>query len=220
MRTTCFLFLCLQGEFSFARTAIQTPVPASLARGLLRSLALRSVGEWWGRSKNARHKAAMRRATARSPHKTATYCTSLGEKAPPPGGAGGGRVALLAVRRRRNNSRPFSFCQAFSFGLHGQKKKRKWECLLFARWFGDSSSTAAAVPLVSLRLGHARALTPPRGVIHSPRAASLPTGEGYQSPCSRQQISKMCHPFMRLRTKLKRRTNQSLLQWEKVAPVG
>ena len=46
------------------------------------------------------------------------------------------------------------------------------------RRFADSSSTAVAVPLVSLRLGHARALTPPRGVIHSPRAASLPTGEG------------------------------------------
>ena len=29
---------------------------------------------------------------------------------------------------------------------------------------------------VSLRLGHARALTPHRGVIHYPRAASLPLG--------------------------------------------
>ena len=44
---------------------------------------------------------------------------------------------------------------------------------------GDSSSTAVAVPLVSLRLGHARVLTPPRGVIHYARAASLPTGEGF-----------------------------------------
>ena len=43
----------------------------------------------------------------------------------------------------------------------------------------QAPSTANAVPLVSLRLGHARALTPPRGVIHSPRAASLPTGEGF-----------------------------------------
>ena len=33
-------------------------------------------------------------------------------------------------------------------------------------------------PPVSLRLGHARALTRPRRVIHSPRAASLPAGEG------------------------------------------
>ena len=41
------------------------------------------------------------------------------------------------------------------------------------------SGNPATVPLVSLRLGHARALTPPRGVIHSPRAASLPTGEGF-----------------------------------------
>ena len=44
-------------------------------------------------------------------------------KAPPPGGAGGGRGALLAVRRRRNNSRPFSFCQAFSFGPTWAKEK-------------------------------------------------------------------------------------------------
>ena len=33
--------------------------------------------------------------------------------------------------------------------------------------------------LVSLRLGHARALTPHCGVIHSPRAAMLPQGEGF-----------------------------------------
>ena len=52
---------------------------------------------------NVLHKAATRRALARPKHKTATYCTSLGEKAPTPVGAGGGRGALLAVRRRRNN---------------------------------------------------------------------------------------------------------------------
>ena len=44
VRTTCFLFLCREGEFSRTRTAIQTPVCASPARGLLRSLALRGVG--------------------------------------------------------------------------------------------------------------------------------------------------------------------------------
>ena len=48
VRTTRFLFLCLQGEFSRTVTAIQAPVPASLAYRLLRSLALRGVGEWWG----------------------------------------------------------------------------------------------------------------------------------------------------------------------------
>ena len=38
-----------------------------------------------------------------------------------------------------------------------------------------------AVASVSLRLGHARALTPHCGVIHSPRAASLPTkGKPYK----------------------------------------
>ena len=82
VRTTRFLFLCGEGEFSRTVTAIQTRVPAPLARRLLRSLALRKVSERWRRSKNARHKAVTRRARARSPHKTATYCTSLGEKPP------------------------------------------------------------------------------------------------------------------------------------------
>ena len=81
-RTTRFLFLCREGEFSFAVRAVQILVSAPLAYRLLRSLALRKVSERWRRNKNARHKAITRRARARSPHKTATYCTSLGEKPP------------------------------------------------------------------------------------------------------------------------------------------
>ena len=66
------------------------------------------------------------RERVKPPHETATYCTSLGEKAPPPGGAGGGRVALLAVRRRRNDPLGrFLFAKLFLLGLHGQKKKRR-----------------------------------------------------------------------------------------------
>ena len=45
-------------------------------------------------------------------------------------------------------------------------------------WIWNTSSVSLRLPPVSLRLGHARALTRPRRVIHSPRAASLPTGEG------------------------------------------
>ena len=37
-------------------------------------------------------------------------------------------------------------------------------------------------PPVSLRLGHTRALSLPRSEIQSPRAASLPTGEGEGKP--------------------------------------
>ena len=37
-------------------------------------------------------------------------------------------------------------------------------------------------PPVSLRLGHARALIRPRRIIHHPRAALLPAGEGYRKP--------------------------------------
>ena len=47
------------------------------------------------------------------------------------------------------------------------------------------------------------------------RVPPSPTGEGYQIFRQRQQIAEMCHPFMRLRTKLKRSANQSLLLWEK-----
>ena len=78
-RTTCFLFSCGEGEFSLAVRAVQILVCAPLAYRLLRSLALRGVGERWRGSKSAQHAAAMRRARARSPHKTAAYCTSLGE---------------------------------------------------------------------------------------------------------------------------------------------
>ena len=39
-----------------------------------------------------------------------------------------------------------------------------------------------SVTPVSLRLGHAAALTPHRGVIHSPRAASLPLGTAKNIP--------------------------------------
>ena len=55
------------------------------------------------------------------------------------------------------------------------------------RQFGDSLSqwneclsfVPQAPPFIfSLRLGHARVLTPPRGVIHCARAASLPPGGG------------------------------------------
>ena len=42
-----FLFLCGEGEFSFAVRAVQILVCAPPARRLLRSLALRGVGEWW-----------------------------------------------------------------------------------------------------------------------------------------------------------------------------
>ncbi len=43
------------------------------------------------------------------------------------------------------------------------------------------------------------------------RVPPSPTGEGYQSPFSRQQISKMGDPFMRRRTKLQQSANQRLL---------
>ena len=49
---------------------------------------------------------------------------------------------------------------------------------------------------VSLRLGHARALTPHRGVIHYPRAASLPT-KGRPWVCAnnlRPAGHRRCHP--------------------------
>ena len=49
VRTTRFLFSCGEGEFSFAVTAVQISVCAPPARGLLRSLALRDVGERWQR---------------------------------------------------------------------------------------------------------------------------------------------------------------------------
>ena len=69
--------------------------------------------------------------------------------------------------------------RAFSSGRRGTAlavdevyySKRKSE--------GDTSSVSLRLPPVSLRLGHTRALTPHCGVIHSPRAASLPTGEGF-----------------------------------------
>ena len=69
--------------------------------------------------------------------------------------------------------------KAFSSGRRGTAlavddvyySKRKSE--------GDTSSVSLRLPPVSLRLGHTRALTPHCGVIHSPRAASLPTGEGF-----------------------------------------
>ena len=44
--------------------------------------------------------------------------------------------------------------------------------------------TLAPPPSVSLRLGHARALTTIQVVIHSPRAASLPPGGGQYTPTS------------------------------------
>ena len=42
------------------------------------------------------------------------------------------------------------------------------------------SGNPAAVPLVSLRLGHARVLIVHRTIIHYARAASLPQGEGFR----------------------------------------
>ena len=43
---------------------------------------------------------------------------------------------------------------------------------------GEGKQTPSRRFAVSLRLGHTRALTTIQVVIHSPRAASLPTGEG------------------------------------------
>ena len=51
----------------------------------------------------------------------------------------------------------------------------------------------------SLRLGHARALTPHRGVIHSPRAASLPDKRACRSPsgvCEVDSTSKLAEPHL------------------------
>ena len=42
--------------------------------------------------------------------------------------------------------------------------------------FGPRAPSTTPWSPVSLRLGHARALTPPCGVIHSPRDAALPPG--------------------------------------------
>ena len=103
VRTTCFLFSCGGGEFSFAVCAVQILVCAPIARGLLRSLALRGVGERWGRSKNARHKAATHRASARPPHNGRVASRESAFAAPPPGGAHPRRVALVARRNARNN---------------------------------------------------------------------------------------------------------------------
>ncbi len=110
VRTTCFLFLCREGEFSFARTAVQILVCAPLAYRLLRSPTLRKVSERWQRSKNARHKAVARRARALcSPH------------------ASGRRWRARSPPRRpqtaKRSPRPFSFCQAFSFGPTWAKEK-------------------------------------------------------------------------------------------------
>ena len=52
--------------------------------------------------------------------------------------------------------------------------------------------------LVSLRLGHARALTPHCGVIHSPRAAMLPQGEGFELACHQQKGATHRSPLQEL----------------------
>ena len=56
-------------------------------------------------------------------HETATYCTSLGEKAPTPVGAGGGRVALLARRNARNSPSAVFFLPSFFFWAYMGKRK-------------------------------------------------------------------------------------------------
>ena len=103
-------FLCGEGEFSFAVRAVQILVCAPIARGLLRSLALRGVGEWWQGSKSAQHAAAMQRASALcSP--TARW-RRWRARSPP-----------RASQRAKLSPRPFSFCQAFSFGPTWAKEK-------------------------------------------------------------------------------------------------
>ena len=63
------------------------------------------------------------RALARPPHKTAAYCTSLGEKAPTPVGAHPRRVALVARRNARNNSTAVFFLPSFFFWAYMGKRK-------------------------------------------------------------------------------------------------
>ena len=67
---------CGEGEFSRTVTAIQAPVSAPIARGLLRSLALREVSEWWRRNKTCCTKRLRDvRERDKPPHKPATYRT-------------------------------------------------------------------------------------------------------------------------------------------------
>ena len=90
VQTTRFLFLCREGEFSFAVRAEQILVCAPIARGLLRSLALRGVGErWWG----------SKTRTAQSGLTRAAHITSEGHIT---------RVAHI-TRRRRIKRAPLSF---------------------------------------------------------------------------------------------------------------
>ena len=56
-----------------------------------------------------------------------------------------------------------------------------------------------AVPLFSLRLGHARVLIVPRTIIHYARAASLPQGEGsLDSTLKRNKLAKMLFQIKKL----------------------
>ena len=76
-------------------------------------------------------------------------------------------AAKKEARRRRRN-------QAAALQRQTANPQNAWR---IARCGGDSPHQSPSVAAVSLRLGHAAALTCPRQVIHSSGVASLPQGK-------------------------------------------
>ena len=105
VRTTRFLFLCLQGEFSFDVCAEQILVCAPIAYRLLRSLALRSVCE---QSRLLIHRCrgppCLAAARSRSRSDNTPCCHSLRSRR----FATHRRRLILVARRRANTVRPYT----------------------------------------------------------------------------------------------------------------